>query len=291
MKHLEGKVAVVTGAASGIGRGLAEEFAAEGMKVVLSDIEAEGVHAAVGEIADTGTETLAVIADVSKKEDVERLAERAMGRFGAVHVVCNNAGVMRGDIAWQMPVEDYAWHIDVNLWGVIHGVRTFVPILMAQGEEAHIVNTGSMSSLTSTPYTAAYSLSKHAVMAFSECLYHELSLAGAKIGVSVVCPAAVKTKMYEAEKHRQQRYVPASREDTRISDMIQSALESSFEGGITPNEMARQTVRAIKENRFYVLPEGGDAFRWMRVVHGRLDDIREGRNPVFVNPDEISRGE
>jgi len=231
-----------------------------------------------------------VVADVSKQEDVERLAERAMERFGAVHVVCNNAGVMRGDVAWQMPVEDYAWQIDVNLWGVIHGVRTFVPILMAQDEETHIVNTGSMSSLTSTPYTAAYSLSKHAVMAFSECLYHELSLAGAKIGVSVVCPAAVKTKMYEAEKHRQQRYVPASREDTRISDMIQSALESSFEAGITPNEMARQTVRAIKENRFYVLPEGGDAFRWLRVVHGRLDDIREGRNPVFVNPDEVSRG-
>jgi NAD(P)-dependent dehydrogenase (short-subunit alcohol dehydrogenase family) len=289
MKDLKGKVAVVTGAASGIGLGLAQEFAREGMKVVLSDIEEKGVHEAADKVAETGAETLTVVADVSKKADVENLAKKTIDTFGAIHIVCNNAGVMRGDVSWQMPVEDYAWHIDVNLWGVIHGVRTFVPILIEQDVEAHIVNTGSMSSLTATPYTAAYTLSKHAVIAFSECLYHELALSGKKIGVSVICPAAVKTKIYEAEQHRQERYKPASRGDTSLSDMIQAALEDSFKGGITPNEVARQTIRAIQNNQFYVLPEGGDAFRWIKVVHGRLDDIRECRNPVFVNPDEISK--
>ncbi len=290
MKVLKGKTAVVTGAASGIGLGLAEEFAAEGMKVVLSDIEEKGINEAADKIAETGAETLAVVADVSKKEDVENLAKKTIDKFGAVHIVCNNAGVIRGDVSWQMPVEDYAWHIDVNLWGVIHGIRTFVPILIEQDEEAHIVNTGSMSSLTATPYTAAYTLSKHAVISFSECLYHELIMSGTKIGVSVVCPAAVKTKIYEAEKHRQDCYEPALRGDTSFSDMFKALLEDSFKGGITPNEMARQTISAIKRNQFYVIPEGGDAFRWVKVVHGRLDDIRECRNPVFLNPDEISKG-
>lgn len=289
MKDLKGKIAVVTGAASGIGLGLAEEFAAEGMKVVLSDIEEKGVNEAADKIAETGAETLAVAADVSKGEDVKNLAKKTIEKFGAVHIVCNNAGVIRGDVSWQMPVEDYAWHIDVNLWGVIHGIRTFVPILIEQDAEAHIVNSGSMSCLTATPYTAAYTLSKHAVIALSECLYHELIMNGTKVGVSVICPAAVKTKIYEAEKHRQDRYKPDSREDTSLSDMIQLALEDSFKGGITPNEMARQTIRAIQNNQFYVLPEGGDVSGWMKVVHSRLDDIRERRNPVFVNPDEISK--
>ncbi len=234
MKALKGKVAVVTGAASGIGRGLAEEFAAEGMNVVLSDIEEQGINEAADIIAKTGAKTLAVMADVSKKEDVENLAKKTIEKFGKVHIVCNNAGVIRGDVSWKMPVEDYAWHIDVNLWGVIHGIRTFVPILIEQDEEAHIVNTGSMSSLTATPYTSAYTLSKHAVIGFSECIYHELAMSGTKIGVSVVCPAAVKTKMYESEQHRPDRYIPDSREDTGFSDMFRSLLEDSFKGGITP---------------------------------------------------------
>jgi NAD(P)-dependent dehydrogenase (short-subunit alcohol dehydrogenase family) len=288
MKDLKGKVAVITGAASGIGLGLAEEFAAEGMKVVLSDIEDESVNEAADKIAETGLETLAVVADVSKKEDVENLARKTIEKFGAVHIVCNNAGVIRGDVSWQMPVEDFAWHIDVNLWGVIHGIRTFVPIFIEQDVASHIVNTGSMSSLTATPYTAAYTLSKHAVIALSECLFHELAMAGTKVGVSVLCPAAVKTKIYEAEQHRPDRYNPASRDDTGFSDMFRALLEDSFKGGITANEMARQTIRAIQKNQFYVFPEGGDASRWMKVVNGRLDDIRDCRNPIFINPDEVS---
>jgi short-subunit dehydrogenase len=186
-----------------------------------------------------------------------------------------------------MPVEDYAWHIDVNLWGVIHGIRTFVPIPIEKDVVSHIVKAGSMSSLTATPYTAAYTLSKHAVIALSECLYHELARAGTKIGVSVLCPAAVKTKIYESEQHRQDRYRPASRADTNFSDMFRAMLKDSFKGGITANEIARQTIRAIQKNQFYVFPEGGDVSRWMKIVHGRLDDISECRNSVFMNPDEL----
>src|SRR5262249_14844944 len=163
----------VTGGASGIGRALAETFGREAMKVVLADVESGALAAAARELGASGVDVLAVETDVTRPADVDRLAERTLARFGAVHVVCNNAGVSAGGLSWSAPLEDYQWMLGVNMWGVIHGVRTFVPIMLRQGDEGHVVNTASMAAVTALPYAAAYHMSKHAVLALSEVLYHE----------------------------------------------------------------------------------------------------------------------
>jgi NAD(P)-dependent dehydrogenase (short-subunit alcohol dehydrogenase family) len=155
MQELRGRVAVVTGAASGIGRALAERFAAEGMKVVLADVEPGALADAAHALARAGAETLAVETDVSRAEQVEALARRTLDAFGAVHVVCNNAGVFAGGPCWEAPLADYEWLLGVNVWGVIHGIRSFVPILLEQGDEGHVVNTASMAAVTTLPSTRA----------------------------------------------------------------------------------------------------------------------------------------
>ncbi len=186
MERLQGRVAVVTGAASGIGRALAETFGREGMKVVLADVEPGALAETARALAATGVEVLPVETDVTKQDEVDRLAARTLDAFGGVHLVCNNAGVFAGGLSWSQPLADYQWVLGVNLWGVIHGVRTFVPIMLERGDEGHVVNTASMAGLTANPYAAAYHVSKHAVLAFSEVLYHELRGTGAKIGVSAL---------------------------------------------------------------------------------------------------------
>ncbi len=195
MEKLSGRVAVVTGGASGIGRALAETFGREGMKIVLADVEPEALAKTTREIGECGVEVLAVETDVTKQDDVDRLAAKTLEAFGGVHLVCNNAGVFAGGLCWSQPLADYAWVLGVNMWGVIHGIRTFVPLMLERGEEGHIVNTASMAALTANPYAAAYHMSKHAVLALSEVLYHELRGTGARIGVSALCPEAVATNI------------------------------------------------------------------------------------------------
>src|ERR1700687_6002094 len=178
MKEFRGKVAVVTGAASGIGRALAQRFAREGMKVVLADVEPAALEQAAREIDASGATTFAVRTDVSKAADVERLAQATVERFGAVHVVCNNAGVAVSGPTWMNTVADWEWVLGVNLWGVIHGVRVFTPLLLSHGGEGHIVNTASMAGMISGPGTAVYTVSKFGVVALSETLHHELTMLG-----------------------------------------------------------------------------------------------------------------
>jgi short-subunit dehydrogenase len=190
-----------------------------------------------------------------------------------------------------MPIEDYAWHLGVNVWGVIHGIRTFIPIFLEQGEEAHVINTGSMASLLSTPFTPAYCMSKHAVISLSECLYHELQLTNAKIKVSVLCPAAVLTRIDKADRNRPDRFQPSDQGDATIPNYVGAALTESCQGGITAEEMADQALRAIAEDRFYILPEGGDSYRWKKLADLRLDDIRLGRDPTFIDPNQIKESE
>ncbi len=199
MREFKDKVAVITGAASGLGRAMALRCAQEGMKVVLADVEVDPLAKTEASMKASGATVLAVHTDVSRAGDVEALAQQALQTFGAVHLLCNNAGVGTGAAAiWESTIADWEWVIGVNLWGVIHGVRVFVPIMLAEDTECHIVNTASMAGLVSGPGLGAYKVTKHAVVTLSETLYHELAGRRAKVNVSVLCPGFVNTRIMES---------------------------------------------------------------------------------------------
>ncbi len=200
MKRLDGRVAVVTGAASGIGLALCERFAAEGMKVVMADIEAGPLAAAEATVRRTAPAVLASRVDVSNPDDVERLARETYDAFGVAHVVCNNAGVAVLGAIHEHTLADWQWVINVNLWGVIHGVRAFLPRMLAGGDEGHIVNTASMAGLTTAPYMSVYDVTKHGVVALSEAMYKEAQVTGSPIGVSVVCPGLIDTNIMRSSR-------------------------------------------------------------------------------------------
>ena len=275
MKDLGGKVAVVTGAASGIGLAFAERFAADGMKVVLADVEATALEAAAARIAASGAETLAVRTDVSKADEVERLAVAAFERFGAVHVVCNNAGVATGGPSWEHSLEDWQWVIGVNLWGVIHGIKSFVPRMLAQGGEAHVVNTASVAGLITAPGMSIYGVTKHAVVALSECLHHELKMFGGNIGVSVLCPAWVKTRINVSNRNRPASFGTSPTETAPQAEMMRKVMDHLIGSGMEPAAVAGAVVDAIRARRFYVLthPE------FKKLAKERFDAILEERDP------------
>ena len=202
MREFEDRVAVVTGAASGIGLAQAERFAAEGMKIVMADIEAEALESARKGLAGKAAAILATRVDVSKAEDVERLAQETYKAFGAAHVLCNNAGVAVVGAVHEHSLADWEWVLGVNLWGVIHGVRSFVGRMLEGGEEGHIVNTASMAGLTTSPFMSVYDVTKHGVVALSESMYKEFAMTGAKIGVSVVCPGLINTNIMRSSRNR-----------------------------------------------------------------------------------------
>jgi len=279
VKDLKGKVAVVTGGASGIGRAMAERFAAEGMKVVLADIEEGALTRAESEMRATGATVASKRTDVSRGEDVEALAAFTIDTFGAVHVVCNNAGVAVGGVTWQHTVKDWQWLLGVNLWGVIHGVRTFVPIMLQQGDECHVVNTASGAGLHTRPWLAMYCASKHAVVALSESLYHELSLTGSKVKVSVLCPAVVNTRIGELERNRPDDLSNAGGAGVPAQQM--QAMEQAFRAllatGLPPEQVADAVVGAIRDERFYIITHEETKER----VSARLNDIIGDRNPTL----------
>ena len=195
MQAFNDKVAVITGAASGIGRAIAERCVQEGMKVVLADVEVEALTQTEADMKTAGATVLAVLTDVAQAADVEALAHKTLDAFGAVHLLCNNAGVGAGTSIWESPIADWEWVMGVNLWGVIHGVRVFVPIMLAQDTACHIVNTASMAGLVSGSGLGVYRVTKHGVVTLSETLYHELVQRGAKVKVSVLCPGYVNTRI------------------------------------------------------------------------------------------------
>ena len=201
MQDLRGKVAVITGGASGIGRAVAERAAGEGMKLVLGDIEEGPLKETVDDLTSKGAEALGVVTDVSDAASVRALRDRTLDRFGAVHLVHNNAGIGLGGPIWEVSEEDWRWILGVNLWGVIHGVATFVPVLMEQGE-GHVVNTASIAGLIAAPFLGPYNATKQAVVAISETLFKDLQAVGAPIGVSVLCPGFVQTRIAESERNR-----------------------------------------------------------------------------------------
>lgn len=284
MKQLRDRVAVVTGGASGIGRALAERLGAEGMKLAVADVEADALQATVQALEKQGIEAIPVVTDVTQADQVSALAERTLDAFGAVHVVCNNAGVFAGGPCWEAPLSDYEWVIGVNVWGVIHGIRTFVPILLSQGSEGHVVNTASMAGVTCMPFSGPYTMSKHAVLSLSETLYLELEARDSKIGVSVLCPEAVATRISDAERNRpahlkrQEGEAPPSPE----RELVERAIREFIAQGAPPAEMAERVVDAIREDRFYIFSEEDDP--WRRSCDNRSEDIRLGRNPRALDP-------
>jgi NAD(P)-dependent dehydrogenase (short-subunit alcohol dehydrogenase family) len=274
MRELRGKVVVVTGGASGIGRALAERFAAEGAKVALADVEPGALDEAAAALRARGTAVLAVPTDVSKAEQVQALCDRTVAEFGRVDVVCNNAGVAVSGPAWEHTLADWEWVLGVNLWGVIHGVRTFVPVMLRQGGEGHIVNTASAAGLTSNPFMSIYNVTKHGVVTLSETLHKELGMLGAPIKVSVLCPGFVQTRILDAERNR-----PAALQNpgnTVQNPQFEDMARAAIAAGLPPAEAAARVVDAVKNERFYVLthPE------FAQGVRERMEDILEDRNPA-----------
>ena len=279
MEELQGRVAVVTGGASGIGRGMAEAFLAEGMHVVLGDIEAEPLATTTKELSRDGARVIGVACDVSKPESVEALRDAALSEFGKVHVVCNNAGVGGGGGAmWEASLDDWDWVLGVNLMGVIHGIRSFVPAMIEQGEGGHVVNTSSMAGLI--PAMGTYGVTKHAVVALSESLWSELSGRGEQVGVSVLCPGWVRTRIAESERNRPETPRPDPGPNAAQFEMMRKMIASFVEGGLDPLEVGRLVAQSIREKRFYVLPHP----HWSGMIQNRFENILEGRNPVAVPP-------
>jgi NAD(P)-dependent dehydrogenase (short-subunit alcohol dehydrogenase family) len=276
MERLQGRVAVVTGAASGIGLALSERFAAEGMKVVMADIEAAALQSASAAVRAKAPAVHAVRIDVSRAEDVERLARETYAAFGAAHVVCNNAGVAVIGAVHEHSLADWQWVIGVNLWGVIHGVRAFVPRMLAGGDEGHIVNTASMAGLSTAPFMSVYDVTKHGVVALSESMFKEFEATGAPIGVSVVCPGLINTSIMRSSRNRP----PELSEEGKAGPMAQAfgqALGDRLTGGYPPSEVADEVVRGIREKRFYVVPAQPEVRKAATI---RAQDIIELRNPT-----------
>jgi NAD(P)-dependent dehydrogenase (short-subunit alcohol dehydrogenase family) len=277
MKELSGRVAVVTGAASGIGRALARRFAAGGMKVVLSDIDGGALAETAAELRASGADVAECAVDVTREQEVRGLASFTVERFGAAHVVCNNAGVDSGGAFAEIPGKVWEWVFAVNFWGVVYGCSAFLPVLRRQGE-GHIVNVASHAALTGyfpagTPYVA----SKFAVLGLSENLYHELKGAGEPVGVSVLCPSFVRTSMPFSERNRPAD-VPSMAASAAWQKHLAANRTRSAQEGIDPAEVAEAVVDAITTNRFYVITHPAKS---IAAVKARQRWLTDGVPPEF----------
>lgn len=275
MKEFTGKVAVVTGAASGIGYALAERFAAEGMRLAIADIHQPSLDEAAAKLRAPGATVLAQRVDVADAARVEAFADAVFTEYGAVHVLCNNAGVgLMPQNVWEASLEAYAWLLGVNLFGVIHGVRAFVPRMLSGGQDGHIVNTASMAGMVSGGAAGGpYAASKHAVVALTESLYTEFKLAEAPLSASVLCPGWVNTAIIEHSA----RDAPGNAAGTGARTAVEVNDLANVPGVYAPSFVAGQVVDAIRDDRFYILATQDDFLGWMKMRHDRIQD---GRNPA-----------
>ncbi len=246
MQLQQGQVAVITGGASGIGLGMAQHFAQRGLRLVLADIEQGALDRAVADLTAAGADVIGIRTDVSKVDQVEALAAAAFDRFGAVNVLCSNAGVVKRGVAWEQSLEDWEWVVGVDLWSVIYGARAFIPRMLASGEPAHLVNTASTAGLAAFPMIGSYNVSKAGVVALSETLWHDLRTRGAAIGVSVLCPGLVATRIGESDRNRPGA-TPSEPAAAPISMRNPGAV------AMLPSEVAQQVADAIESDQFWII--------------------------------------
>ena len=288
MHEFEGKTAVVTGAASGMGRAFAERFAREGMQVVLADIEEEALKTAVRELEQEEHRVIGVVTNTMSRDSVQALADRAIDEFGKVHIVCNNAGVTsRGDAGaagrhavWEIAQSDWDWVVGVNFWGVLYGLQVFLPHMLEHGEDGHIVNTASLAGLI--PGGGAYGVTKHGVLALSEGLYRDLKARDARIGASVLCPGYVNTGIFKAERNRPEELASVLPEsDTGALSNIDSVLQHAKQ----PAEVAEIVFEAIQHDHFYILPHPA----WDEIVRSRVEHVLARGAPLVVDFEDLTR--
>jgi NAD(P)-dependent dehydrogenase (short-subunit alcohol dehydrogenase family) len=280
MDELNGKVAVVTGAASGIGRAMAVAFAAEGMELALADVEIGPLEDTAAMVRDHGVAALVVPTDVSDPTQVEALAERTVGELGALHLACNNAGVSAGGLSWEIDLDTWNWVLGVNFFGVVHGLRSFVPRIIDSGG-GHVVNTASMAGLTSPPGMSPYNVTKHAVVTLSESMAQELAMTHPEVGVSVLCPGWVRTRIHEADRNRPTNPADAIDEAADAPAEMEAMREmvaGFINGGLDPAAVAAQVVEAVKANQTYVLTHP----HWRSMITERTERIVSGEPPALA---------
>lgn len=280
MKDFTGKTAVITGAASGIGLALAKLFSEQGMRLVLADIQGQPLEKLVSELKAAGAQVIGVVTDVGDAESVENLAQTATDQFGTIDIVCNNAGVYTGGQLWEATIDDYEWLIRVNQWGIIHGIRSFIPRMIAQDKECHMVNTASMAAVTTMPYAGIYHMTKHAALALSESLYHELSLSHPLVKVSCLCPELFATGIAHSDRNRPAALAEINQSDTW--QMAHTAIADATRASSDPRILAERTLQAIRDEQFYIMPPKQDP--WSATADIRLEDLLQRRNPTFAPP-------
>ena len=291
MREFTGKTAVVTGAASGMGLAFARRFAAEGMNVVLADIEQDALDAQVQQLQQEERTVLGVTVNTMRRETLEDLRDRTIAEFGNIHILCNNAGVTSRQDAglgtgngqlpvWEVPDSTWEWVMGVNFWGVLYGLQVFMPHMHGHGEAGHIVNTASVAGLI--PGGSAYSVSKHGVLTLTEGLYGQLKLLNSKIGASVLCPGFVNTKIAEAERNRPEEF---GQKLTNITDEQAQAVALMLGGGMSPDDVAELVFNSIVEERCYILPHNG----WDDVVRNRVEQILSRETPIEIDFENLLR--
>jgi NAD(P)-dependent dehydrogenase (short-subunit alcohol dehydrogenase family) len=277
MQDFRNKVAVVTGAASGIGRALAKQAAHEGMKLVLADIEEGALAQAAEELRSDGADVLAVVTDVSKAEQVDALCKKTLEHFGAVHLLFNNAGIGAGHSSWGSTLADWEWVINVNLKGVIHCIHSFVPVMLRQKDACRVINTASIAGLQTGAFSSPYTMSKHAVVGLSESLHNELESIRSAVRVSVLCPGFVQTNIMDSARNRPAGLVNPPPAVPPAPEMVAAwqRIRDKVNSGMPPSEVADNVFAAIRADRFYILthPETKEA------VAQRMEDLIAGRNP------------
>ena len=279
MKDFDGKVAVITGGAGGIGYGLAQYGAEKGLKLVLADVEEKALAGAVAGLDSRGFEVIGVRTDVSKPEDVRALAERTLETYGRVDLLFNNAGVSAGSSLWESSYNDCQWVIGVNLWGVINCVREFVPVMIKRNMPGHIVNTASIAGLCTFHPSSLYQLTKQALVALSEQLYHDLDIRGIGIKVSVLCPGFVKSKIMDAERNRPEslKDAPSPEKLTPEREQMRDMFRQMVENGMDPRTVAEKVFQAIEEEKFYIFTHPEMDY----LVKSRVEGLLDERNPCL----------